>query len=62
MPKGRYLTIEESADLLSVSTKTIRNWIAAGRVKADRVGPRLVRIDQASLEALVRPITAGTVE
>ena len=31
---------------MQVSLKTMRRWISEGRVKAYRVGPRLVRVDR----------------
>lgn len=51
-----YGTIAEAADRLQVSGKTVRRYIAAGRLTAVRIGPRLVRVDLASLERLARPI------
>ena len=53
-----YLTIAEAASRLGVHPNSIRNYIAAGRLSAKRVGPRLIRVDAAELEALLRPIPA----
>jgi excisionase family DNA binding protein len=50
------LSIQQAADHLGVSTKTIRRYIASGRLDAERVGPRLIRIDRESLAALGKPI------
>ena len=47
-------TIQESADYWKVSQKTVRRWISAGIIKAERIGPRLIRVDLNSLE--VRPL------
>lgn len=47
-------TIRQSADAFQVSEKTMRKWIREGRVKAYRVGPRLVRVDRESLLKLAR--------
>ncbi|MCW2513579.1 MAG: hypothetical protein JWR11_2621 [Mycobacterium sp.] len=49
-------TIQQSADFLNVSQKTIRRYIASGQLKAKRVGPRLIRVDRESLLALAQPI------
>jgi excisionase family DNA binding protein len=44
-----------------VTPKTVRRWIAAGRLTAYRFGPRLLRIDPDELDALLQPIpTAKT--
>lgn len=39
-----YLSLEEAADAMSVSVKTIRRWIAAGTLPAYRCGKRAIRI------------------
>jgi len=52
-------SVEFGASYLDVSTRTIRRKIANGELRAYRVGG-LIRIDQADLDALIRPIpTAG---
>jgi excisionase family DNA binding protein len=56
MPK--YLTLDDAAEHLLVSRRTIRRWIAAGDLPAYRVGPRQVRIATADLDALMRRIPA----
>lgn len=40
----------EAADLVSVSPRTIRRYIAAGRLTAYRVGPRIIRLDADQVE------------
>lgn len=55
------LTIAEAASAYGVSPKTMRRYIAAGRLPAVRVGPRLLRVDPDDVAALARPLaTAGT--
>lgn len=49
----RLLTVSEAAGLLAVSEKTIRRWIAAGRLPAVRLG-RLVRVSSKSLIEFVQ--------
>lgn len=56
MSKARFSTISEAAEALSVSTRTIRRYIAAGRFKAYRVGPRLIRVDLSELDSAMRPM------
>jgi excisionase family DNA binding protein len=49
-----------AAGMLGVTPRTLRNWIAEGRLTAYRIGDKLIRIDRAELDALIRPIpTAG---
>ena len=56
----RLASIVTAADYASVSTKTIRRYIAAGRVTGYRTGPRLIRVDLNEVDAMLRPIpTAG---
>lgn len=50
------LTVAEAAKLYSVHPKTIRRWIAEGRIRAERVGPRLIRIDAEELRKLIEPL------
>lgn len=49
-------TIQQAADLYQVSTKTIRRYITQGLIRADRVGPRLIRVDLESLSSLGRSL------
>ncbi|AEK07402.1 DNA binding domain protein [Mycobacterium phage Rockstar] len=49
-------SIQQVADHLGVSTRTVRNYIADGKLKAVRLGPRLIRVERDSVEALMRPI------
>ena len=39
-----YYTIQEAAELLRVSAPTIRRWIRAGTLRADRLSSRTMRI------------------
>lgn len=52
-------SINAAAIYLNVSTRTIRRYIAQGKLPAYRVGGTLVRVDQADLDALVRRIPAA---
>jgi excisionase family DNA binding protein len=49
-------TIKQSAEFFGVDVKTVRRWIAQGRLTAYRVGPRLIRIDRNSILKLASPI------
>lgn len=54
-----YLSLDEAAECMSVSTKTIRRWIAAGTLPAYRCGKRSIRIKLADLEATPRQIPSA---
>lgn len=56
------LSIDEAAARLGVSTKTIRRRISDGTLKAVRIGPRLIRVDAASLASAGRPLTVARAE
>jgi excisionase family DNA binding protein len=49
-------TVKQTAEYLSVDTRTIRRWIAQSRIVAYRVGPRLIRIDRDSVLKLATPV------
>ena len=53
------LTISEAAQVMRVSQRTIRRWIAMGLLPAVRVGPWLIRIDADDLARLGRPIPSA---
>jgi len=49
----KLLTIEQAADILQVSTRSVRRYISSGDLEATRIGDRLVRIKQTALEAFI---------
>jgi excisionase family DNA binding protein len=49
-------TIKQTAEFFGADPKTIRRWIAQGRLTAYRVGPRLIRVDRDSILKLCSPI------
>lgn len=56
----RLVSIAKAAEAQDVSTRTMRRWIAQGRIRGYRVGPRLVKVDLDDLDRLARRIpTAG---
>jgi len=58
-----YISIDDAASRLGVHSKTVRKWVAAGHVPAYRLGPKVLRIKLADLEAMVerkRIPTAGS--
>ncbi|WP_157426969.1 helix-turn-helix domain-containing protein [Agromyces salentinus] len=54
------MTIAEVAHVHGVHAKTIRRMIARGDLEAVRLGPRLIRVNRASLDASGGPYRALT--
>lgn len=55
----RLESIPNAAEAYGVSPKTIRRYIAAGRITGYRFGPRMLRVDLDELDAMLRPLAAG---
>ena len=56
LPRDLSGTVQSVALTRNVSTKTVRRWITDGLIYAERVGPRLIRIDVNSLDNIGRPL------
>jgi excisionase family DNA binding protein len=53
-PKPRQLvTLREAAEILAVSVKTVRRYIASGDLEAVRLGRRTIRVRVDSLDELI---------
>ncbi len=52
MTQTKTLSVQQSANKLGVSAATIRRWLHDGILRGRRVGPRLLRIETASVENL----------
>lgn len=48
--------LQEAADRTGLSYRTIRRYIASGQLNAVRVGPRLLKVDAADVDKLMRPV------
>lgn len=55
-PPARIASIETAATVAGCSPRTIRRYIADGRLTGFRLGPRMIRVDLAEVEELLRPI------
>lgn len=54
------VSIAEAAEYCGVCTRTIRRYISRGALPAYRVGPKLIKVSLADLDALSKRIpTAG---
>lgn len=51
------MSISEVADIYGVHPTTVRRWIMEGRIEAQRVGSRLIRLD---LESVYRKLGRPT--
>jgi excisionase family DNA binding protein len=51
-PMARFYTVAQVADLLAVSTRSVRRWIARGELLAHKFG-RQIRISELDLRAFV---------
>ena len=58
-PRRTLITIPAAAEHLGCAPRTIRRYIAQGRLSGYRAGPRLIRVDLNELEQMLRPIPAG---
>ncbi|BDB43322.1 MULTISPECIES: helix-turn-helix domain-containing protein [Mycobacterium] len=56
MSAKRHLALNDAAEYLGVNPRTIRRYIADGRLTGYRVGPRLIKVDADELDALLQPI------
>jgi excisionase family DNA binding protein len=58
-----WISLQQVADLLGVTTRTARRYVADGRIDAIRVGPKLLRFDLAKVEAAFSMVpTTGSFE
>ena len=49
----RLASITDAAEYVGVNPKTVRRYIAAGRITGYRTGPRLIRVDLNELDAML---------
>lgn len=50
-----YISINEAAEYLGVTSRTIRSMVADGRLRAYRSGQRLVRLRIEEIDAAMQP-------
>jgi excisionase family DNA binding protein len=56
MATPELISIERAAEFLGVTTRTIRQWISTGELRASRLGRRIIRIDYEDLRDFCKPI------
>ncbi|WP_332108832.1 helix-turn-helix domain-containing protein [Gordonia amicalis] len=52
----KFLSVEQAGQIVGVSGRTIRRWVASGRLTGYRVGPKLLRVSAAELDRLATPV------
>ena len=52
-------SIRQAADYFRINQEMVRRLIAQGRLTANRLGPRLIRLDRAEVLQLGRPVGAA---
>lgn len=50
-----YITQKEAAEVLCLTDRTVRTMIADGRLRAYRLGPRVIRLRLDEVEAALQP-------
>ncbi len=51
-----YITLKEAAEVLCITDRTVRNMVADGRLRAYRLGPRVVRLRLDEVESALVPM------
>jgi excisionase family DNA binding protein len=46
----QFLTTSEIAEILRVHQRTVQRWISSNRLKATKVGPKILRVRRQDLE------------
>lgn len=62
MARRHLITLAEAAESLTLDEKTIRRYISSGMLTGYRIGPRVIRVDAAEVEALARPIPSAVAQ
>jgi excisionase family DNA binding protein len=53
------MTMQNVADYLGLSTRTVRQMVSDGRLKAYRLGPKVIRFRRSEVDAALEPIDAA---
>ncbi len=55
----RLASVEAAGNYADINARTVRRYIAQGRLTGYRVGPRLIRVDLNELDDMMCPIPTG---
>lgn len=56
---SRYLSMAQASVYTGLDQRTLRRYVSEGRLRAYRVGPRLLKFDRTDLDGLFRVAGAG---
>jgi excisionase family DNA binding protein len=54
---AKLLTLDQVAERLNVSKRSVRGLVASNRLKAVRINGRIIRIDERDLASVLTPVT-----
>lgn len=57
---NKYYTAEEVAEMLKVTTESVRRWIRDGKLKSVKLSGKFIRISQADLDEFVKSMRGKT--
>jgi excisionase family DNA binding protein len=55
----KFLTTNEIAEILRVHRRTVQRWISSNRLKATKVGPKILRVRKQNLDEFVESQNQG---
>ena len=58
-PQDQLETVNALAKKYNCHPNTLRNWIQSGKLSAVRFGPRMMRVRESDLQALLQPYENG---
>lgn len=55
-----WITAADARDRLNITDKTLRRYVATGKIPAYRMGGRLLRFKPEDIDALMEPVPAAS--
>ncbi len=57
---NKYYTAEEVAEMLKITTESVRRWVRDGKLKSVKLSGRFIRISQEDLDEFVKSMRGET--
>lgn len=57
----RWASMQQCADYMGVTLRTVREWISQGRITGYRINARVIRVDLNEVDAAFEPFGGGAV-